>query len=290
MYNSTLIVSPLEPVSMQFVLAVGVCAFAGSFVTAVSGVGGALTFQAAFYVIDAFMPLRSIKVAIAYSVFRSTCASPVSAWFSRKHISRAMLFPMLPALAIGAPVGQLIVQSMDIRMVSRFLGTLCLLVIFNALRKRHVSRPRGGLAAADACATNTYMNRARADDEGHQRELAQGGGQGANASNEEASESGAASLPPAAAESGAGEQGAAASIPPAAAEAGKSSARLIALCAATGLATGVIGAGFGAPGIPFMVLASYITIHKTTLRGLLSAHINITYTLHSTHQYYIHAA
>lgn len=215
------------------VLALSACAFAGSFVTSMSGVGGALVFQATFFLLAAAVPLGSVKVAIAFSVYRSAIASPVTLWFSRKHVPRQMLLPMLPALAVGAPVGQLLVQTLDIQAITCLLGILCLLVVMDALRRRRPNAPLR-LACADACSASSTM---------------EGDAVCAEGPGKLEVEAAMASAPAAAV-----------------------TVRCIVLaCATSGFATGVIGAGFGAPGIPFMVLASYLVMHKTTLRGLLAA-------------------
>ena len=115
------------------IAALCVCSFAGSFVTAVSGIGGALIFQAIFYAFAAFVPLGSLKVAVAYSTFRSATSSPLVLWNSRRRVEGAMLKPMIPTLLVGTPIGTLLVQTMDIDSVARALGGLCLFVVGDLL-------------------------------------------------------------------------------------------------------------------------------------------------------------
>jgi uncharacterized membrane protein YfcA len=86
------------------ILAISFCGFWGSFSSAAAGFGGAITFLGIFAIVGAIFPVGSIKMGIAYSVWRGSLVSPYLAFASRRHIIWSLMLAMVPGLLLGDSV------------------------------------------------------------------------------------------------------------------------------------------------------------------------------------------
>lgn len=233
--------------------------FLGSAVAATAGFGGAVVFQSVFFLLLPFVPsMGTLSDSVALSSWRSVTANVHMLFIGFPFLDRRMFQIMLPGLVVGAPLGYLMLSVVPEALMKRLLGALCLLVTIERLISLFVCHPSSvdpaasvniSLPPTPALVRNPELR----DEQDASLPVPQHGGDKSGGDGSPRSDTSRFSRN---------------------SELERADERTcgsFTAVAVTGLGTGVLGAGLGSPGVPMMLLASYMPMHKTTIRTLRAA-------------------
>lgn len=229
--------------------------FLGSAVAATAGFGGAVVFQAVFFLLQPLVPsMGSLSDSVALSSWRSVTANVHMICIGFRFLDRRMFLIMLPGLIVGAPLGYVMLSVVPEALMKRLLGSLCLLVTIERLISLFLCRP----SSLDQLEPSSPSRKAGGDRQGGDDSCSTPG---------RAVRAGDLAADPSSPRSDVSRFSRDSELERAE---GRTCGSFTAV-AATGLGTGVLGAGLGSPGVSMMLLASYMPMHKTTIRTLRAA-------------------